>query len=186
MREFARHGEKPAPLCTALAVPLTHSQATQVAVHAPRQQSADGAHQARLAAAPRSYATQEAGTTPAQLSLKDLTAEVATRRGRRAQQQQSCSRPEPYDRRYSAESAFTMSPVVTSEREDWARSTADNLIGRGSEQRQVNGTAAPHTDHDDIGVPIGGHSKDFLIRLADDDRFVNRTTGRLVLADEFM
>jgi hypothetical protein len=75
---------------------------------------------------------------------------------------------------------------LTAERDDWARSAANNLIGRGSEQRQVNETAAPHTDHNHIGVPIGGHSKDLLIRLAEDDRFVNATTGCLVLGCECM
>ena len=75
---------------------------------------------------------------------------------------------------------------MTAERDDWARSAADNLIGRGSEQRQVNGTASPYADHNHIGVPIGGHSKDFLMRLAENDGFVNATTGRLVLVCKFV
>ena len=37
----------------------------------------------------------------------------------------------------------------------------------------------PHTDHNHIGSPIGGHSKDLLIPLTEDDRFVNATTGRV-------
>ena len=75
---------------------------------------------------------------------------------------------------------------ATAERNDGARRAADHLVGRGSEQRQVDRPPAPHTYHDHIGVPISRHSKNFLVRLAENDRFVDATPGSLVPVREFM
>ena len=171
MREFARQGDKLAPLLHIARVSLDVLTGCAYAVHTPRQPSATGHPALELHEIPRKG-------PPAVMVMMSMNQSSLSHC-----QLGICGR---FSREAASHSRADHVTVIPLEREDWALSAADDLVGRGSEQRQIYGTTPPDTDHDYIDVPIGGHSKDFLIRFADDDRLVNGTTGRLVLAREFM